>query len=275
MKKILVPTDFSVCANYAFDAAILLAKQFDYEIILCHNLYFLNEDNCSFETARLELKGDRLQELENANVLMQSWKERSEGLVKKVVYLGCYLVDSINALMEKEEVELVVIGSHGKSGKNEYFMGSNAQKIVRAVHCNTLVIKEPLKDLKFKNVVFASNFGQQNKDVFLRFLHFIKPFEPTIHLVYVNTNPFWGLPYSIIQQEIEEYQDLCKNLNCISHYYRDFTVERGVRHISDELDANLIAISNQQRHPIKRILMGSNVEFLVNHADIPLLSLDK
>ncbi|MEN0049846.1 MAG: universal stress protein [Bacteroidota bacterium] len=275
MKKILVPTDFSACANYAFEAAILLAKHLNAEIILCHNLYFLNESNYSFETACLELKGDRLQELENINVLMQSWTDRSEGLVKKVVYLGNYLVDALNILINKEEVELVVIGSHGKSGKNEYFMGSNAQKIVRAVHCNTLVIKEPLKELKFKDVVFASNFGQQNKAVFLRFLDFIQSFSPKVHLVYINTDPFWGLPYSIIQQEMEEYRNLCKDLACKTHYYRDFTVERGVRHISDELDADLIAISNQQRHPIKRILMGSNVEFLVNHADIPLLSLDK
>jgi hypothetical protein len=94
-------------------------------------------------------------------------------------------------------------------------------------------------------------------------LRFIKPFEPVVHLVYVNTDPFWGLPYSIIQQEMQEYKKLCKILPCITHYYRDFTVEHGVRHLSEKLNASLIAISNQQRHPIKRILTGSNVEFLV------------
>ncbi|MFT7452175.1 MAG: nucleotide-binding universal stress UspA family protein, partial [Patescibacteria group bacterium] len=50
--------------------------------------------------------------------------------------------------------------------------------------------------------------------------------------------------------------------------------DAGIRHLSDELGADLIAISNEKRHPIKRIFSGSNVEALVNHAEIPILSID-
>ena len=55
---------------------------------------------------------------------------------------------------------------------------------------------------------------------------------------------------------------------------QDLSVEHGIRVFAEELGADLIAISNHERHPVRRILRGSTVEALVNHAAIPVLSID-
>jgi nucleotide-binding universal stress UspA family protein len=74
---------------------------------------------------------------------------------------------------------------------------------------------------------------------------------------------------------MNDFKAMCGQLDCKVHFHRDWTVDAGIRHLSEGIGADLIAISNEQRHPLKRIFTGSNVEALVNHSDIPVLSIDR
>lgn len=58
------------------------------------------------------------------------------------------------------------------------------------------------------------------------------------------------------------------------HFYKDYTVEAGIRHMSESIEADLVSLSNHNRRPLKRIFSGSNVEALINHSQIPVLSID-
>ena len=276
MKNILVPTDFSACAGYAIDLGFAFAEFFDATLYLfaCIDL---PDDWDELSATEKDKLPEKKQLFGNVNVLLKEWEERANRdriKLKTIVSGGKFLIELEDQVIENK-VDFVIMGSHGISGKQEYFIGSNTQKAIRKLHVPIFVVKNPLKRYAFKNVVFASNFDLKEKEPFLKFLDFIKWFKPeTIHLLSINTSGWFGQPSLLMNEAMKDFKKLGKGYNCKTHFYRDLSVDVGVRHFSEEVEADLIVVSNQNRRSLKRIFSGSNVEALVNHCDMPVLSLD-
>ncbi|MEO1262536.1 MAG: universal stress protein [Bacteroidota bacterium] len=272
MKRILVPTDFSECAANALDAAAQLAERFDATLHLLHS-----EDLPPYWEQLPEEEKQKWatvnQASDKAKHQLKQFKEKYPNLHLETTCTPKQLPAAISAHVEQHGIELIVIGSHGASGKNEFFIGSNTQKVVRTIHCPTLIIKNPLKDINFHKVVFASSFNESELEGFVHFKNLVKHFIPEIHLVYVQhsiINP----PTQIQLETMKPFERACAPLQCQSHIYNDFSVDKGIRSFADKLGADLIAISYHERHPIKRMLIGSNVEAIINHAELPVLTID-
>lgn len=269
MKNILVPTDFSVFAGYALDAALQFARRFDAHLHLVHVAKSTGEperteDGGGAITATAVSVADRLQQLMLSCTDITYTTRDLNGPLPKV--LASYV--------DQHGIDLIIMGSHGASGKHEFFVGSNTQKVVRTVHCPVLILKEPLKSIQFNKVVFASGFYPKDRPAFLFFKNLVKHFVPEFHLVTIHTSSLFDPPYVLSREVLEDFQKLCAPFKSEVHIYRDFTVDQGIRSLSKDLDAELIGISNHDRHPIKRMLVGSNVEALVNHSRLPVLSID-
>lgn len=256
MKNLLIPTDFSECAGEAIKTGFELAQRLQVKVHLFH----FRSENGGEAAAREKLEEirRRFPEVEST-VAAQS---------------GANLRDAVRDYVEKNGIDLIVIGSHGISGKSEYFIGSHTQKVVRTVRCPILVVKKAPEALDFRKVVFASSFNENEKEAFLRFKEFVKHFIPEIHLVAIHTSTFFEAPYSVTKEALEDFRALSHPFKCKIHIFKDFTVDSGIRSFAEEIGADLIGISNHHRHPIRRMLTGSNVEALVNHAEVPVLSID-
>lgn len=266
MKRILIPTDFSHCSKVAVDTGMAWAGRSGAEVILLHDI-----DVNAFHDPNKAVKDNAIQ---NARVLMDAIEAKHENIQIRKIISEEGLFDCIPKILEDYPVELMVMGSHGASGKNEFFIGSNTQKVARLVHCPILVIKDPLEKLDFHNVVFASTFNEREIPVFKKFLSLIREFEPEVHLVAINTGSFFDAPVNLTIDAMENFKSLAAPLPCKVHMYKDFTVESGIRHFAKEIKADLIGISNHQRKPLKRMLTGSTVEAIINHAHVPVLSID-
>ncbi len=272
MKSILVPTDFSDCAGYATDAAIQLAERFNAKV------YLLNSQNLPPYWDNLP-EGEKLkwakvnQSIENASKSLNELKDKFRNIQFGTSATSNSLPVAVAECVEKHGIDLIVLGSHGASGKNEFFIGSNAQKVIRTVHCPTLVIKQPLASIEFKNVVFASTFQETDMEAFLVFKNIIKHFIPEIHLVYISKSMI-GTPAPIQIEAMKPFKQACSPLISHLHIYPDLSVDSGIRSFAEKIDADLISISYHERHPLKRMLIGSNVEAIINHAERPVLTID-
>lgn len=274
--NILVPTDFSQCADYALDAACKIAKKAGGKIHL-YNAAELPDD---WEDLGLvdQLKDDV--NLGISRITMDRLKEKSQivkdyGLDYQLHYTGGKFLENIQEILDKVDISLIVMGSKGISGKSEWFIGSNAQKVIRHIHCNILVIKDKVETVDFSNVLFASSLTLKDKISFEHFLNFIKPFNvKKIHLLAVDTFGFFSQPTPIILEALKDFKNLVKDVECFTHFISDYSVDSGIRNFSNSHEIELIGISNNTRNPLKRIFQGSNVEMLVNHADVPVLGLD-
>ncbi len=266
MKNLLLPTDFSECADYALEAAAQLALRFGARLHLFH-LMDVPEEWAQPEEEDRALRAVK-EKLSERRERYPEVNTDSHYVVKGS------LPERIKAFASDHGIDLIVMGSYGISGKSEYFIGSNTQRVIRMVNCSTLIVKNPPGELEFRKVVFASSFNENEKEAFRHFKDFVKHFLPEIHLVAIHTSSFFDPPYTVTKEAMEDFKTLSNPFTCTTHIFKDFTVERGIRRFSEDLGAQLIGISNHQRHPLRRMLIGSKVEALINHADVPVLTID-
>jgi nucleotide-binding universal stress UspA family protein len=276
MKNILVATDFSGCALNAMDLGLALAEYFDATI---HYLTTM-DDNRNGEALGFSLLANSAAEkefLKNVNVLFEEWKKEAavRNVKIKTICTSGKILPILKDYVHKNHIDFVVIGSHGHSGVKGFFIGSNCQKVVRALHVPVFIIKDQAIKYEFKQVVFASNFKEEEKASFQKFLDFIQKFKPeVIHLVAVNTLNSFAKSTEEMEKNLDEFAQQCKFAKCEKHIYPGLLVEAGIRHFSEKINADLIVISNHNRHPVKRIFSGSTVEALVQNSNLPVLSID-
>ena len=273
MKSILVPTDFSDCARQASDVAARMAARLGARLhfITCLDL---PENWEQLSPQQRDMQPAAQQLINNTQLRFADLQRAYPDMEISTSFCAGKLVKAINRYAEAHGVDFVIMGSHGASGKNEFFIGSNTQKTVREVHRPVLVIKEPIETVNFDKVVFASSFHENEREAFLQFKEFVKPFVPEIHLVEVHTSSLFDPPYILSRQAMEEFRGLCAPFRCETHIFRNFSIDQGIRSFAETIGAKLIGISNHHRHPLRRMLTGSNVEALVNHSKIPVLSID-
>ncbi|MBK8655841.1 MAG: universal stress protein [Haliscomenobacter sp.] len=266
IRMILVPTDFSECAGYALHAAALFARHFSATVRVIH---------CSRVPENWQ-PGDHQEHRAVPEMESLASDMRNRFPEVPLVCDTCEgrLVDIIRDYVDRHGVDLLCMGSHGASGKSEYFIGSNTQKVVRCVHRPVLVVKEPMTDLVLDKVVFASDFSAEEEGAFLQFKEIVKHFVPEIHLLMVRTSALFEGPPARGIEAMAHFLPLCAPLKGFTHVYQDFNVDQGIRSFSHAIGASLVGISNHQRHPLRRLLTGSNVEALINHSALPVLSID-
>lgn len=274
--KILIPTDFSEYANYAIDMAIRIAKYTDTEIHLLHVVTPLNR--IAELSINSELRSELMLHLNDwATDKLARYAEdiRSHNILCETKILTGKYLSSIETVLEAEEYDMVIMGSHGASGKEEWFIGSNASKTIRKIHQNILVIKAPPKDIDFDEVVYVTGLDEREKKSFVNFLDLISPLPiKKIHILTVDTLSYFSQPSIVMKEALEEFKLLVSEKDVETHFYSDYSIYAGIRHFSEANRISLIAMSNYIRHPLKRIFQGSNVEIIVNHSSIPVLSID-
>jgi len=274
--KILIPTDFSETAEKAFDAAVLLAYKFNADIKIFHCIeqpFFWNLNPKSEELTK-EIYRGLIEQAEEKIKIFESLLIDHNIDCTHIVKAGNF-IDEVDNEEVIGDIDLIVMGSHGVSGKQEWFIGSKTQKVLRKIEKKALVIKNPIKDIDFKNIVYVSGLFLNEQESFRAFLDFIKDFPvEKLHILSIDTMAFFSQPTIVMENAIEDYKKIANEFNVETHFYSDFSVDAGVRHFCIENDVDLIAISHSEKKPIKRFFQGSNVEMIINHSDLPVLTID-
>jgi nucleotide-binding universal stress UspA family protein len=271
MKKILVPTDFSAHAEYALKVAAQIAKKNNGEIIVIHMLELPSTGNDLVSTSHdipelMLFKNAAIAKLDsiiNADYL--------SGLkVSKVIQFEMAF-DGIMHNGKTQDVDLIVMGSHGAKGFQEMFIGSNTEKVVRNSEVPVLVIKKEEGNFSAENFVFASDFSDEIKKPFEKVVAFANKFNSHIHLVNINTpNNFKST--KVAQDIMDEFAKNFSMNNFSTHIYNDINVEKGILHFAKSINADVIGMSTHGRKGISHFFNGSISEDLVNHAKRPVIT---
>jgi nucleotide-binding universal stress UspA family protein len=271
MKKILIPTDFSKYADQAIQVGAQIAKKHNCEIVLIHMLELPGQMNDAItgETSIPEIilyKRKAVQILENI-------KNRPylQGIpITEVVRLdGAY--EGITSYSNKNNIDLIVMGSHGTAGIEEIFVGSNTEKVVRLSNIPVLVIKKELKEFDVKNIVFASDFSEEIKKPFQKFLEVAKIFDSKINLVTIST-PNSFKTTAVAEKIMKDFVAEFNVPNISMNIYNDTNIEKGIINYSNTIDADLIGICTHGRTALSHFFNGSISEDLVNHVSKPVIT---
>lgn len=136
LKEILVPVDFTECTEKALAYAVPLARQFGATVTLLHVLEHAFVPATEFGMlVDVDVSKDVLRELEQI-------RDRVAQQVKCRLLMrqGGAELEIINAAKEME-CDLIILGTHGRTGLDRLLLGSTAEKVVRKAGCPIFVVR--------------------------------------------------------------------------------------------------------------------------------------
>ena len=147
MKKILVATDFSHASAQALKNAIEIATACSARILLLHIVHDPAEAPCFYAAKKAGKKVLRNIE-QAAEQMMNDFVAQELGSFDQ---FDTHVVpglpsEQIVRWAKKEKVDLIAIGSHGRSGLVRLILGSVADSVIRTAHCTILTVHKPSKN---------------------------------------------------------------------------------------------------------------------------------
>jgi nucleotide-binding universal stress UspA family protein len=146
-KKIVCPVDFSEFTDEIIEYGVSIAKKFDAELHLLHIIPNLNYFTPyeSFLTPENLVAMERSIEREIEKDFENTIK-KIDMPVKKAIKTGVTFVEILDYI-KTEKIDLVVMGTHGRSGFEHILLGSVAEKIIRRAPCPVLTVRPKAKIL--------------------------------------------------------------------------------------------------------------------------------
>ena len=271
MKRILVPVDFSEYSIEALKVASQIARKNHYEIILLHLLELPHQVSDAFGNSKSipEIIFFKNKAIENLEELMESPFLKGIDVFESVEFnkVDLGVIDA----SKKNNVDLIIMGSHGTSGFKELLVGSNTEKIVRYSSIPVLVIKKETKEFKATNFVFASDFSREAKKPFRKMLEFAKIFNSKLFLVTICT-PSSFKTTNATEKNMENFIANFDVENYSTHIFNDTNIENGIINFSKSINADLIGICTHGRTGLAHFYNGSISEDLVNHISKPVIT---
>lgn len=273
IKNILVPTDFSKQAESALKVAAQIAKKNNAQIYLLHIL------ELPMHLADLMSSGMPAPAPEAVFFMKQAHKKFEE-VTSRDYLKDINVIDTVSFedvmhgiinSSTKNNVDIIIMGSHGSSGFEELFIGSNAEKIVRTSKKPVLVIKEDCDIFNINDFVYATNFDDEDKSCLQAAHDFSKSIDAKLHLVWINTANGFKTTYETEEKMNKMISNLPIN-NYTLNIYNDITVEKGILNFAESIHAGMIGISTHGRKGISHFINGSLGEDVVNHAKRPVLT---
>jgi nucleotide-binding universal stress UspA family protein len=272
MKKILVPTDFSECANRAAAAALKLAETTQSEV------HFLHLADIPVDWQVLT---DNEKMYPDVNKRVNQYRSLLDELVQDAQRRGItahkYLVfnrdfQAILEHLDQHKIDFVVMGSRGASGLKEWIVGSNTQKIVRLSPVPVLVIKEDTADFKIDHLVFVSDFNEEVMDQFKFYVEFIQRLKAKMSLVFINT-PENFTDTLTIKIKMGNYAmhapGTIENTYIINHY----SFMRGLEAFCQEHKVDVLGMITHGKPSGMHLFNNSLTEKVVNHVQLPVLTM--
>ena len=269
--KILIPTDFSVQAEFGY----LMVKKMEEKIpVEIHFLHVLSVP----DTVTMDANGDiqtcgeiDVNYVKQQKVIalrnLESIKLLYGNQIKTHLLLG-KITDSIIEFSELHQFDLIVMGTKGAWGLKEKLSGSETQMIARRSKIPVLSLMCDRSDLQIKNMLMVHDFSNPQKEQ-LDLLHkFIKGFNAQLHFLQITSDDFLNKEADIgtnmakfaALNNIEQYQ---------AHIIKDQQIETGVVHFNQMNNMDVVCVGT---HGKGSIFHKSVTEKLINHLFKPIIS---
>ncbi len=151
IKKILVPIDFSDYSKSSLKYAVNFVKIFQAELFIIYVvepvIYPPDFSMGQIAIPSVDLEMDK-RAVEELNKLAQK-EIPTDVKVHPIVKTGKPFLEIIETASE-EDIDLIIIASHGHTGVEHLLFGSTAEKVVRKAPCPVLTLRDPLKGFDYK-----------------------------------------------------------------------------------------------------------------------------
>jgi nucleotide-binding universal stress UspA family protein len=269
--KLLIPTDFSVQAEYAY----LMVKKLQGKTVL--DIHFLHVLQVP-DTVTLDRNG----EIQTCGEIDVDYVQRQKGIAERKLleikstygeHIQTHLVlgkptDAILSFSDQNHFDLIVMGTKGAWGLNETLSGSETQLIARKSKTPLLSLRCDRTDLQIRDILFVYDFSNPLKED-LGLLHkLVEAFHTKIHFLQITSGNEKD-QYPLVEANMKKFAELNKLTNYQCYLINDKDVENGVVHFNQMHDMDIICIGT---HGKGNFFHRSATEKLINHLFKPIIS---
>ncbi|MBC7507409.1 MAG: universal stress protein [Ferruginibacter sp.] len=269
--KILIPTDFSVQAEFAY---LMVKKLEEKTLVDIHFLHVMNvpdtvtiDGNGNIQTCgeidvKYVVKQKEIAERNLANIKALYGNDINSHFV-----LG-KVTDGILNFAESNHFDLIVMGTKGAWGIKEKLSGSETQIIARKSKIPVLSLMCDRSDLNIQNILLVHNFNHPAKED-LQLMHkLIKAFNTKFHFLQI-TSASVDIEKETVESNMKMFAELNNIINYECHLINDKDVEKGVMHFNQMNNMDVVCIGT---HGKGSLFHHSATEKLINHLFKPIIS---
>lgn len=272
MKHILVPVDFSESSINALEMAIAYANELDFNIRLIHVIKdaVFYQRNLGLSNL-IEVKNEKV--IHNLKYLVTRFNPITKNTIDYRIRSG-KIYNEIANQAKYGEAELIFIGTHGTSGFEELWLGSNAYKVVNNSPCPVISVRNSYKRHLISTIIMPIDDTPETRQKIPYTAHIAKKFNAQIHILQVSEtkkeetltriNKYANQAAAFLENnDIDFEHEKISGTNIT-----DITIEYALRK-----NADMISIMTEQSESTKNIWLGPYAQQMVNHSPIPILSI--
>ena len=272
MKEVIVAVDFSECSINALEHALTIANLAKLDVLMVY-----------------VMKTDSIKDLisEPTQDIIAAVEKKFEEMIRKYKYqLRNSKIDymirekgnvykEIVGVAKRRKATMTVTGTHGTSGFEKFWAGSNANKMVSASHCPIITIRGGVKVSKpLKKIVLSidSSLETRQKVPFTAYL--AKFFNAEIHVLGIYTTTIRA-----VRRKVDNYSDQVVkyleegNIKSVLAKIEADNITTSTLDYCKKIDANLISIMTEQEKATANLWLGSYAQQMVNHSPVPVLTI--
>ncbi|HSH51722.1 MAG TPA: universal stress protein [Bacteroidales bacterium] len=268
MYHIIVPIDFSKEALKGLELAILFSNKIGCEIRMVYVRKKSNDYN----------PGTREEEFRFAEKQFKQIQENYQphlppGINLKYIIRTGRIYREIVSQANAYNDSFIVTSTHGASGFEKFFIGSNAFKIISATNKPVITIRGNKIPKKIKRIVLPLDITADTRQKVPFTVELAKWFNAEIHVVTLTS----------LQTD-----DVVKKLSAYSNQVCEYIESKGIKvekysligsNLTDividyaqKVKADLISIMTEQSQDLSNFVMGSYAQQMLNKSDIPVMS---
>lgn len=274
MQKILIPTDFSINSLNAIQYAVELYKSSPAKFYI---LYAFADEVYDVSMESPEESFADIRDIVNlqSQQTLTDFKNKIDKVnpehVFEIISSFGQLVDSVNELVDSKNIDLVVMGTKGKTADSHLTFGSNTLQVIKYVKCPVLAVPSVYVDAQPKNILFPTDYMLPYKSRELELVGGIsRQFNAEIHFLHVSKFPNISLRQKDNKNFLEEFfgenETVCQ-MNA------DTNVTEAINTFVIENPIDMLVMVNTRHSYLENILYQSTIEKIGLHIDIPFLVL--
>ncbi len=276
MRKILIPTDFSENALNAIKYGVELFKYERCEIYILH-AYSDEVYNTKDILTRAKFEELKVEVFRNSEEELQKLKEEIQSISPnpkhKIITRSEFeiLVDAINDLSDKENIDVIIMGTRGKTNDRKLTFGSNTLQVVKYVKCPVLAIPNTFKKATLSKILFPTDYLLPYKRREIKLLSTLAA-SFVARIIFLHVSKFEQLSYR--QLDNKAFLD-----SCIENNKTEFVTVMGedlTATINNYIKSNgidMLVMVNARHSYLENLLYTSTIDKIGLELELPFLVL--
>ena len=278
MKTILVPTDFSTCANNAVEFAIQSSKILPVEVTIVHAFDLIGNTYTDYMGVNKEFNQSLLHEVRNKLAEVKKSIKESEGITVDTHVSTASLNESIFQVTNEKTIDMIVMGTAGASGLKEKLWGSKTAGIIGKSQVPVMAIPLDYEWKKPSKILLATSHFERESSMLNFIFELANLYKAQVHVaVFTDEKDDTAFTFMEHSRNIPAYKKLLLEKYSatsitITHLFGKSFEEALQEHIrQNEIDM-LVMVTHKRKFP-DSLFHPNLTKRMAYHTKIPLLAI--